>query len=100
MKELQDFKESESAKAEIVQQKQQEKQTVLVNSIRPHSGHKCFEYNRETGEIKLAEFEEIAVSFEAAARGEIAPKKKILMKENCVYITALNKKNALRKLNN
>lgn len=76
----------------------QEKQTFLVNSIHPHEGHKCFEYNVVTKELKGAEFMEVAISFEAAQMGEIAPKRKVMTKENCIYLTALNEKNAVKKL--
>lgn len=99
MREIQNYKEGDGVKSEVVQQKQQEKQFVLVHRIHPHSGHKCFEYNTVTKEIRLADFKEESVSFEAAQRGEIAPKRTVVIKENCVYVTALNKRNALKKLN-
>ena len=82
----------------IVKEVKQEKQTVLVNSIQPHEGHKCFEYNIVSNVLKLAEFMEAVVSFEAAQRGEIAPKRKVMTKEDCVYLTALNEKNAIKRL--
>lgn len=78
--------------------KQVEKQLKFIGQHRPHSGHKCFEINTKTGEINLAEFKEEAISFEDAKNGIISGKKKIVMKEDCIYITALNKKNAIKKL--
>jgi len=79
--------------------KQQEKQLKFVGQQRPYSGHKCFEVNLSTGEINLAEFKEEAISFEDAKNGIISGKKKVIIKDNCVYITALNKKNVIKKLN-
>lgn len=78
--------------------KEIEKQLKYVGHVRPHSGHKCFEINLKTGEANLAEFKEEAISFEDAKNGIVSGKKKIIIKEDCVYITALNKKNAIKKL--
>ncbi len=81
-------------------EKQIEKQTKLVFRMRPHYGHKCWQYNRDTQELSLAEFESQAIDFKAAANGEVALKRKIVVKDNCIYVTALNKKNALKHVNN
>ncbi len=82
----------------IVKEVSQEKQVILVNSIHPHGGHKCFEYNTITNILTLAVFMETAVSFSAARRGEIAPKRKVMTNEGCCYVTALNMANATKKL--
>ncbi len=79
--------------------KQVEKQLKFVEQKRPHSGHKCFEINTKTNEINLAEFKEEAISFEDARSGIISGKRKVIIKEGCVYVTALNKKNAIKKYN-
>ncbi len=81
-------------------EKQQEKQTKLVHRIKPHQGHKCWQYNRDTEELTLAEFQTEALDFNAAAKGQVALKRKILVKENCIYVTALNRKNALKHVKN
>lgn len=95
MKEL-EFKTKDEVK--FVKEVKQEKQTVLVNSIYPHEGHKCFEYNAITNCLSLAVYIETAISFEAAQNGEIAPKRKVNTKENCHYVTALNFNNAVKRL--
>lgn len=95
MKELELKKED---KIEIVKQTKQEKKTVLVNRIKPYEGHKCFEYNTVTGSLSFATFMETSIDFVSAQKGEIAHKSKVMIKENCIYITALNKKNACKKL--
>lgn len=92
MKEL----EKKNNDLEIVNQvnKQQEKQTKHVGTIYPHGGHKCFEWNLDTGEIKEAEYNQEAVSFMDAKRGIKSINRKVIVKENCKYLTALNLKNA------
>jgi hypothetical protein len=82
---------------ELVVKKQQEKKTELIGRMRPHKGHTVFEVNCTTGEVVPAKFEVETVNFIAAANGDLSPRKKILAKENCMYIAALNKANALKK---
>lgn len=81
----------------ITAQKQQEKQLKLVGRMRPQPGQKVFEINCSTGECEEAQFEKVAVNFETAAKGDLSPRKKIMARENCVYVVALNKANAIRK---
>ena len=73
------------------QEVQTEVGSKLIKRIIPKSGHSCFEYNVKTNELCLASY----------TRGEIengGVMKKVDMKEDCVYITALNFKNATRHL--
>ena len=72
------------------------KQNELLGTIKPHRGHKCFEINTLTGEINDAEFFEDIVSIFSSSYER---RKKINVKENCIYITALNKKNAIKRFN-
>lgn len=83
-------------KTELHAQKQVEKHT-LVNRITPHRGHTLFEINCTTGEIVEAEYEVESADFKAAAMGQIALKKKAIVKENCLYVSTLNKANAKKK---
>lgn len=66
----------------------------LIGTLKPNKGHKCFEINTITNEICEAEFYEDIVSMFSSSYER---RKKLKVKENCVYITALNKKNALKK---
>lgn len=84
-------------KIEIVDQKQQKSQLKLLKSIKPHQGHKCWELNTETGEVKEAEFKEENVDFISAENKKIALRKKIITKDGYIYLPALNKKNAIKK---
>lgn len=63
----------------------------LINQIIPHKGHVLFEINPITGKCKLAEYE----SIDAKLNGGIS--RKVVAKDGCVYVSALNKKNALIK---
>ena len=70
------------------------KELKLIGSIQPQKGHKCFEINIITNEISEAEFFEDYVSMFSSSYER---KKKLRIKIDCIYITALNKKNALKK---
>lgn len=63
----------------------------LIDSIVPYKGHILFEIDCSTGEIKEAKYEEINATISGAI------KKKVFVKENCLYISCLNKKSALKK---
>ena len=96
MKELQ---KKDKDKVEQVKQQVQEIQTVFDSRIRPQKNHTLFEVNLVLKTIEIAEFDELpAVNFEEAMKGNIIAKKKVTKKENCVYISSLNKKNVLKIL--
>lgn len=67
-----------------------------LGTLTPHKGHKCFEYEVETGIIREAQFEEVTVNFAQAMKGDVSVRKKIIVKEGCIYTTALNVKNAVK----
>lgn len=91
MKELEQyFKISDST--EIV--KPIKREDKLIGALKPQRGHKCFEINTITNEVLEAEFFEDIVSMFS---NSYERKKKLKIKENCIYITALNKTNALKK---
>ena len=78
-------------------QKQIEKQHKLIQSLTPYKGHTLFEINCTTGEIVEPEYEVEAIDFIAAAKGNIAKRRKVIIKENCLYVSCLNKTNARKK---
>ena len=57
-----------------------------VGSLTPHAGHTLFEINHNTQQVVVAEF----IPSESG-------KKKVLVKEGCEYVSALNMKNAIKK---
>lgn len=86
-------------KIEFVKQQQAEIQKVFDSKIIPHENHTLFEVDLKTGEICLAIFDEQpAIKWEDALKGQISVKKKVTKKENCIYISALNKKNVIKIL--
>ena len=88
-------------KDKIVLEKQaeQQKEEKLIGKISPERGHTLFEINESTKEIKKAVFESQTITFEQAKSKFLTPSKKVLINKGCVYISALNEKNAIKKLN-
>ncbi len=68
------------------------KQVKKLGVIKPHKGHTLFEIEVKSMSINLPEFEAIEVNWT-----EGSSKSKLKVKEGCVYISALNKRNALKK---
>ena len=68
-------------------------QKRLTGKIEPHANHILFEVNLATGKIILAEFERIL-------QWGQKPKKTVLTKKGCVYVSAMNVKNAIKHFNN
>lgn len=94
MKELENYSK---VSKEIKAVKPIQKQTELIDTLLPQKGHKCFEINRSTGEINEAVFKTEDVVFRMSTVLHGSVQKKLVVKENHVYITALNKQNALKK---
>lgn len=80
----------------IVDQQQAKKEIKFLGTRYPSPGHKCFELNIKTGEVTLAEFTKQNIQFQQA-KDSVAVSKKVITKENCIYTTALNKKNAIKR---
>jgi hypothetical protein len=77
------------------------KRPVHKGSIRVQSGQTLYEVNLETGEYKPAETElGILTSFNLVDGKKTRKSRRLIERENCIYIQALNEKNLLRKLKN
>src|SRR5690349_9258703 len=63
----------------------------MVMQTTPFKGHTLFEINCTTNEIYPAKFEETT----AEITGKVH--RKIIINENCLYISCLNKKSAFKK---
>lgn len=98
MKEL-DNKDKINDKIQIesVVKKKKQIEYVLEESLIPLNGHSLFEINIKTLEIKEAEFiqDKTITMYEALKIIDGTDNKEILLTPDCVYISALNKKNAL-----
>lgn len=93
MKELEThLKLEEQTRTEVTVKKKQEIEYVLQGTIKPKTGHFIWELNEETGEIKKAEFKRSIVVF-----GAKFPPEELVVKSDCIYIPALNAKNAKKK---
>lgn len=89
----------EKAQLESIVKKKQEIQYQLIGKLTPKRGHSLYEIDIEKLEIRLAEFvNNKTISWFTAlkiAKGEV--KEDILVKHKCVYISALNPKNAMKR---
>ena len=99
---LSDFeKDKVKDKIEVTKQQQAEIQTVFDSKITPHENHILFEFDLKKRTIELAVFEpEIKdIHWNDAVNGNFKKKnKKVIKKENCIYIPALNKENCIKIL--
>lgn len=74
----------------------QEKQIKWLGNMKINKGHKLFEVNQILGTITEAEFHKTDIHYNTnIKKGKRS--KKVIVKEDCTYIPALNRKNAARK---
>ena len=99
---LSDFeKDKVKDKIEITKQQQAEIQLVFDSRITPHENHILFEFDLKKRTIELAVFEpEIKdIHWNDAVNGNFKKKnKKVIKKDNCIYIPSLNKENCIKIL--
>ena len=63
----------------------------------PKKGHTCFEFDTETKELRKAKFDVQAIEYPTEGLPAIK-RREITFKPNCIYVFALNEKNAVKKL--
>ena len=94
---------------EVIKQAEQQKRQSLVGKVQLQKGHIVWEFNRDTLDISPAQFEKLPVSYNSKAviktnnLGYFAKHttfsgSKIIIKKNCVYVPALNKKKRQMRL--
>lgn len=81
-------------RAEITAKKQQKVEYTLDGTIKPKKGHKVWEINEETGVVREADYKVDTVVYNFMATKD---PERLVMNPNCVYIPALNAKNAKKK---
>lgn len=91
MKEL-EVKQKDKMELSVQQKKQIEHE--LISKIIPHENHVIWQINKETLEIEKAKFSNATY----VLGGE--NKKEIIIKDGFAYVSALNKRNALKKHKN
>lgn len=97
MKEINPF---EKDKVEINNQSEKKFQENYLGSFKNlHKSHTLFEFNKNTFEIKPAIFSQQTIDFESAKNNLGLKRKKLIVKPDCIYVSALNIKNAIKKLN-
>ena len=92
------MKDFETLAPEVIEIKTEAKKNIdkaLIGHLKPHKNHKVFEYNFVDDILKVAEFDKVI---------DLNPygtqiNKSISKKKDCVYVSAMNKKNAIKKLN-
>ncbi len=89
----------EKASTEVSQEKEQEYQLVYQGTIIPHDGHVLYELNLSTNEIKEAKYlkQDYVFNPEWSPSKKAKIDSKVIMNKGCIYISALNKINALKK---
>jgi len=91
--------EEKKDKLEFVKQTNLEIQKVHIGRILVKRGHIAFEVNFELKTIEPCDFNKTeAIKFQDAKAGLISVNKKVDIKKNCRYISALNKKNVIKIL--
>ena len=90
---------SEKQSIEAVEKQQQQTEITYESSIIPHKNHSVFEIDPNTLTVRKAEFivEKTIDWFDALNGLKSGFNKKIMKKRGCVYISALNAKNALKR---
>lgn len=85
-------------KIENVRQVEVQKQVALHHREILKKGHTLFEINTVTREVKKAEYEAVNDVPFGKKRFAAVTKQRVIIRENCVYKSALNVKNLFRKL--
>lgn len=90
----------DSNKVEIVEEQQQKKEIKLIGQQRKIPGLILWEYNENTGLVDRAKFNKTNVFISSLSQSveSITHTHKVVVNENCVYIQALNLKNAIKQL--
>lgn len=82
-------------KDRIEQQQKKEAKLVHVGTIIPHQNHTLFKVNIQTHQVSKAEYEISEYYFTGTTALPLY--NKVIIEEGYEYISALNKKNALKK---
>lgn len=102
MKELeQPIQDKQLETIELVAEQEKKKQLTLIGSQRQIPGLTLWEYNHVTHILDKAQFKKEErfelTSLDPEKVNKLIHRKKVDIKENCVYTQALNRKNAIKK---
>jgi hypothetical protein len=95
-----DTKNNIKDEVSIVKEAKKDIQKILIGSIKPKKNHILFEINVKEKTIEFAKFDKTPTInyLDIMQDKHLAKKNKVTKKENCIYISALNNKNALKIL--
>lgn len=86
---------SRGEKVELTSTKEQnDRKEVFLGRKLQHRNHKLYEIDKDTFEFKEAVFEKVDYEL-----GQKKPNRKVIIKANCFYLSALNKKSIEKKIN-
>lgn len=85
---------------EIVKEIKKTPESKMVGQIRPDKGHSLFKYNKISGKLTKEEIpkSQARVVINAGGKSMIKKETKVQAEEGCIYLTALNLANAVKKL--
>ena len=86
----------EADKIEVISQSAVKKEIKLIGQQLKKPGHTLFEYDKILKVIKVALFKK--QDFILSSSRNLTVSHKVDYKENCIYVQALNKKNAIKRL--
>jgi len=94
------LKPKQKDKIQIQAEQQEEYKLEFVKRIIPKENHTLYEINVETNSITEAKFnlnQDYRLNWNWKKGDRIASKKSLIVNEGCVYVSALNKSNALKQ---
>lgn len=95
---MKEITEKDRAQIEVSVEEQEIKEMTIIGSDRIQKGLTLFEYNMKTNKIERAEFEKEDVHFTPDKKTHLEHRRKIVVKKDCLYVQAMNKKNVIKKL--
>jgi len=92
----------------LAAEQRQVKSNTLVAQIKPQPGHTVFEFDLATGQVQPATIESVTVAhvpqsklpehhIRVMGNTSNVVRKKVVQRPQCLYVSALNKKNAIKK---
>jgi hypothetical protein len=86
-------------KMEVLKQTSINKTREYIGTLRPQRGHTLFQFNQKTKELTKADFSvDKEIDFNDAVKGLTSQNKQVDGQEGMLYISALNKRNAIKKI--
>lgn len=89
---------TEDPVAEVRQEVKKDLERKIVGSIRPEKNHILFKYNKVDGSLKRIEPEDDKTVHYNAGGKPTKANKTVKAEEGCIYVTAMNIQNAVKKL--